>query len=157
MARLEGLLRRGLPVPVGRVPNRRSFLFIENLVSAIQTYLATSNPPTGRAWLVADEDVVSTETIVRAMAAAMNLRARVVHRQLTYLWRYFMFASFGWAINQLKAGRAIRLSSWATGQYWQVVQLPHEASSEAVPPIRLMQVSYDDKGNVFKQTPRSRF
>ena len=28
MARLEGLLRRGLPVPIGRVPNHRSFLFI---------------------------------------------------------------------------------------------------------------------------------
>ena len=28
MARLEGLLRRGLPVPVGRLPNRRSFLFL---------------------------------------------------------------------------------------------------------------------------------
>ena len=28
MARLEGLLRRGLPVPVGRLPYRRSFLFI---------------------------------------------------------------------------------------------------------------------------------
>ena len=38
-----------------------------------------SDPPTGRAWIVADEDVVSTETLVRTMAAAMNLRARVVH------------------------------------------------------------------------------
>ena len=49
-----------------------------NLVSAIQAYLATSNPPTGHAWLVADDDVVSTETPVRAMAAAMNVPARVV-------------------------------------------------------------------------------
>ena len=30
-------------------------------------------------WIVADDEVVSTETLVRAMAAAMNLRARVVH------------------------------------------------------------------------------
>ena len=37
-----------------------------------------SDPPTGRAWIVADEEVVSTETLVRAMAAAMNLPARVV-------------------------------------------------------------------------------
>ncbi len=78
MARLEGLLRRGIPVPVGRLPNRRSFLFLGNLVSAIQAYLVTPNPPTGRAWIVADEEVVSTETLVRAMAAAMNLPARVV-------------------------------------------------------------------------------
>lgn len=79
MARLEGLLRRGLPVPVGRSPNRRSFLFLDNLVSAIQAYLMHPDPPTGRAWLVADEEVVSTETLVRAMAAAMGVSARVVH------------------------------------------------------------------------------
>ncbi len=48
-------------------------------MSAIQTYLTTPDPPTSRAWLVADEDVVSTETLVSTMAAAMNLRARVVH------------------------------------------------------------------------------
>lgn len=78
MARLEGLLRRSLPVPVGRKPNRRSFLFIDNLVSAIQAFLTHPDPPTGRAWIVADNEVVSTETLVRAMAGAMGLPARVV-------------------------------------------------------------------------------
>lgn len=79
MARLEGLLRRGIPVPMGHLPNRRSFLFIGNLVSAIQTYLTTPTPPTGRAWIVADDEVVSTETLVRkmCMAGAMNLPVRV--------------------------------------------------------------------------------
>lgn len=78
MARLEGLLRCGIPVPVGRVTNRRSFLFLGNLVSAIQAYLAHPGPPTGRTWVVADDEVVSTETLVRAMAAAMNLQGKVV-------------------------------------------------------------------------------
>ncbi len=78
MARLEGLLRRGIPIPVGRHANRRSFLYIGNLISAIQAYLAAANPPTGRTWNVADDDVVSTETLVRSMAAAMGLPARVV-------------------------------------------------------------------------------
>ncbi len=78
MARLEGLLRRGIPVPVGRVPNRRSFLFIGNLVSAIQAYLTHPGPLTGRTWVVADDEVVSTETLVRTMAAAMNVQVKVV-------------------------------------------------------------------------------
>lgn len=65
-------------MPVGRLPNRRSFLFIDNLVSAIQAFLANPDPPTGRAWMVADNEVVSTEALVRAMAAAMNVPARVV-------------------------------------------------------------------------------
>ena len=79
MARLEGLLRRGIPVPVGRSPNRRSFLFIGNLVSAIQAYFTSPDPPTGRTWVLADEEVVSIESLVRSMAVAMNLKARVVH------------------------------------------------------------------------------
>ena len=79
MARLEGLLRRGIPVPVGRTPNCRSFLFLDNLVSAVQAYLMHPDPPTGRAWMVADEEVVSTEALVRAMAAAMGVSGRVAH------------------------------------------------------------------------------
>jgi len=81
MARLEGLLRHHIPIPVGCVPNCRSFLFIGNLVSAIRTYVTSPNPPTGRAWIVSDEEVVSTETLVRTMCmvGAMNLPARVVH------------------------------------------------------------------------------
>lgn len=80
MARLEGLLQRGIPIPVGRLPNRRSFLFLGNLVSAIQTYLTTSDPVSGRSWLVADDEVVSTEALMQMMCMpeAMNLPVRVV-------------------------------------------------------------------------------
>ena len=52
-------------------------------MSAIQAYLTAPNPANsttaGRAWIMADDDVVSTETLVRAMAGAMGLPARVVH------------------------------------------------------------------------------
>ena len=78
MARLESLLQRALPVPVGRIPNHLSFLFIGNLVSAIQTYLTVSHPLSGRAWIVADGESVSTESLVRAMARAMNVTPRVL-------------------------------------------------------------------------------
>ena len=82
MARLEGLLRRGLPVPVGRVPNRRSFLFLDNLVSVIQAYLMHPDPPTGRAWMVADEDVVSTETLVRRCSKiTWSFRPKARHKE----------------------------------------------------------------------------
>jgi nucleoside-diphosphate-sugar epimerase len=78
MSRLEGLLRRGLPVPVATVPNRRSFLFIGNLVDAILTYLGAEDPPSGHAWLLADQAVTSTEELVRAMGRAMGIRPRII-------------------------------------------------------------------------------
>jgi UDP-glucose 4-epimerase len=78
MSRLEGLLKRGIPIPVEQQPNRKAFLFIGNLISVIQSFLSSKHPVSGNAWIVADEQVVSTEDLVRAMAAAMNLPGRVI-------------------------------------------------------------------------------
>ncbi len=47
-------------------------------IKRITVYQGVKGWPMKR-WIVADDEVVSTETLVRAMAAAMNLRARVVH------------------------------------------------------------------------------
>lgn len=79
MARLAKLLQRGIPVPVSALPNRRSFLFLGNLVDAISAYFKTQDPPTMKTWIVADEELVSTEALVRAMAEAMNISARILH------------------------------------------------------------------------------
>jgi len=78
MAKLEGMVRRGWPIPLGR-PNRKSFLFVGNLVDAFLTYLASADPPSGKAWLVADCPPASTEALVRAMGRAMGREARVIH------------------------------------------------------------------------------
>jgi len=79
MARLEGLLRSGLPVPLARKPNRRSFLFIGNLVGAIEAYLIAPDPPSGRTWILADEIPSSTEELLRAMGRSMGVRTRALH------------------------------------------------------------------------------
>jgi nucleoside-diphosphate-sugar epimerase len=79
MAKLEGLLRAGVPVPIGRVSNRRSFIFIGNFISAIEAYLSKAQAPSGRTWIIADESPSSTESLVSAMARAMGIKVRVVH------------------------------------------------------------------------------
>jgi nucleoside-diphosphate-sugar epimerase len=78
MAKLEGLIRRSLPVPVGFRPNRRSFLFVGNLVDAMVTYLAAAEPPSGRTWIVSDGQPASTEDLVRQMAKAMACQPHVL-------------------------------------------------------------------------------
>jgi UDP-glucose 4-epimerase len=78
MARLEGLIRRRLPVPVGLQPNRRSFLFVGNLISAIQAFLNADAPPSGKAWVVADQDYCSTADLVHWMGQAMGMPSRVL-------------------------------------------------------------------------------
>jgi|GEM_PF-406918 len=79
MAKLEGLIRAGIPVPLPRRPNRRSFLFIGNLVSAMETYLTAGDPPSGRTWILADPTPASTEDLVRALGRSMEIRVRLMH------------------------------------------------------------------------------
>ena len=78
MAKLEGLIRRSLPVPVGFRPNRLSFLFVGNLVDAMVTYLAAAEPPSGRTWIVSDGPPASTEELVQGIAQAMARSPRVL-------------------------------------------------------------------------------
>lgn len=98
MSRLAGLLSRGIPVPLGRTLNRRSFLFVGNLVDAIQTYLQAPTPVSGRTWMIADKEVASTEELILAMARAMQVNPRILRLPDGVLeWS----ARFGSLINRL--------------------------------------------------------
>jgi len=78
MARLVDLVRKGVPVPVTRTPNRRSLLYLGNLLSAVTTYLSSPSVPTGKTWLIADGEDWSTERLVQEIGRAMGLKARTI-------------------------------------------------------------------------------
>ncbi len=70
---LMGLVDRGLPLPLGRVANRRSLLGLGNLVDAIDRCL--SQPAAaGRSYLLRDGEDLSTAELVRRLAAALGRR-----------------------------------------------------------------------------------
>ena len=69
-------LRRGIPLPLGGIENQRSLIYVENLVDAI--VLVSTHPlAAGETFLVRDGEDVSTPTLLRAMAAALDVPARV--------------------------------------------------------------------------------
>jgi nucleoside-diphosphate-sugar epimerase len=68
---------RGVPLPFGRIDNRRSFLYVGNLAHAIVALLDAPTE-TGRTWVVADRELVSTRELVRRIAAAVGKPARLV-------------------------------------------------------------------------------
>ena len=75
-ARLLAALRRGLPLPLARLNNQRSFLYIGNLVDAIA--LCLSHPDaSGGVFEIADERPVSTPEFVRRMACTTGRPARL--------------------------------------------------------------------------------
>lgn len=68
---------RGLPLPFGALRNRRSLLYVGNLVDAVRHCLQHAGAA-DRTFLVADGEDLSTPALVRALAKALGRPARLV-------------------------------------------------------------------------------
>lgn len=77
MQRLLRLIATGLPLPLGAIHNRRSFMFIDNLVDAIVAVMRAGGPIRGR-FIVGDGTDLSTPDLVRALALANNRPVKLV-------------------------------------------------------------------------------
>jgi nucleoside-diphosphate-sugar epimerase len=75
--RLLGMVARGTPLPLASVHNRRSLIFVGNLVDAILA-VATAPQAAGRTYLVSDGEDVSTPGLIREMARALGRPARLL-------------------------------------------------------------------------------
>jgi nucleoside-diphosphate-sugar epimerase len=70
-------VERGLPLPLAAVRNRRSLLYLGNLVDAIM--LCVEHPAAaGQTYLLADDEGVSTPDLVRAIGSALGKPARLI-------------------------------------------------------------------------------
>ena len=78
MFRLFSAVRRGLPLPFGSVRNRRSFVHVDNVVEAVRAVLRT--PAAGdETFFVSDGADLSTPELVRRIATALGVRARLLN------------------------------------------------------------------------------
>lgn len=69
-------LHRGVPLPLAGIANRRSLVYVGNLVDAILR-CAEAPKATGRSYLVCDGAPVSTPELCRAIGAALGRPARL--------------------------------------------------------------------------------
>ncbi len=67
MARLLGLIRRGLPLPLGRIEARRSYVYVGNLVDLLIRCL-THPGASRRIFLVDDGEPIATKDLIRRLA-----------------------------------------------------------------------------------------
>lgn len=74
--RLLRLVDCSVPLPLASVDNRRSMLYIDNLVSAIARCLEVDSTLSGR-YFVSDGDAASTSVLIRDMAKALNRPSRL--------------------------------------------------------------------------------
>ena len=74
--RLAALVRRGIPLPLLAATEPRSYIGIDNLVSAL--LCVTSNPKAAdKVYLVSDNDDICTADLVRALASGVGRPARL--------------------------------------------------------------------------------
>jgi len=74
--RLMDIVTRGVPLPFASVANRRSLVYVGNLVAAI-THAIDAPRAAGRAYLVSDGEDVSTPTLMRGIADALGVASRL--------------------------------------------------------------------------------
>ncbi|MCP4372399.1 MAG: SDR family oxidoreductase [Deltaproteobacteria bacterium] len=72
--RLVSLVKFGIPLPFGCIKNRRSLIYIGNLIDAIRICMTNPNA-TGKTYLVSDGEDVSTPELIRRIGAASGRRA----------------------------------------------------------------------------------
>jgi nucleoside-diphosphate-sugar epimerase len=75
--RLMHAVQRGIPLPFAAVQNKRSLLYVDNLVDAIRVCLHHPQAA-GQTFLVSDGEDVSTPELIRRIARALNRTARIV-------------------------------------------------------------------------------
>jgi len=74
--RLLQLVDRNIPLPFQNINNRRSFIYIGNLVDAIIACCSNPNAK-GETFLVSDNEDISTPDLIRMIALAMNKKNRL--------------------------------------------------------------------------------
>jgi nucleoside-diphosphate-sugar epimerase len=75
--RLVRTVACGVPLPLAAIDNRRSLIYVGNLVDAIRTCLEHEGAG-GKTWLVSDAEDLSTPELVRRLARALGSPARLV-------------------------------------------------------------------------------
>ena len=74
--RLMRWVARGTPLPFASLANRRSLIYVGNLVAAVIACIE-ARAAAGKTYLVSDGEDVSTPDLIRAVAAALGVRPRL--------------------------------------------------------------------------------
>lgn len=70
-------VKRGIPLPLGAIHNKRSFVYVGNLVSIIMRCIEHPGAA-NQVFLVSDGNDLSTTELLRACAAALDVKARLL-------------------------------------------------------------------------------
>lgn len=73
---LLNIISKGIPLPLASICNKRSFIYVSNLVDALEV-CATHPKAAGQLFLISDGDDVSTPELIRRTASALGIPNRL--------------------------------------------------------------------------------
>jgi UDP-glucose 4-epimerase len=114
--RLVRLVERGWPLPLGAIRNRRSMVYVGNLVDVIA--LAVTGEAAGGTFLVSDGDDLSTPRLAMELAGAMGRKARLVAVPPTLLKLGGALAGMRAEIGRLVDSLAVDISETRARLSW---------------------------------------
>ncbi len=137
-AALVRAVARGVPLPLASIDNRRSLLGTGNLASALRAVIDSDpGPDRGRLmpYFVADAHAVSTPELVRAIARALRVPARLWPLPLGALRVAAGYAGRGEALARLADSLEIDTTSFGARFGWTPPRTLEEGLAEAVAPL----------------------
>jgi UDP-glucose 4-epimerase len=130
-ARLVRLVRAGIPLPLGAINNRRSFVGLSNLVDLLVTCLA--HPcATNQTLMVSDGEDLSTTDLLRRTAAACGVRSRLLPIPAWIVRKTADLCGKAWLGQQLCGSLRLDLSATRERLGWQPPVSVDSALREAV-------------------------
>jgi nucleoside-diphosphate-sugar epimerase len=129
--RLLQLVQRGVPLPFGRIVNRRSMVAIDNLVDFL--IVCTEHPnAAGGVFLVSDGLDLSTADLVRMIARAMGKNVLLVPVPATFITFAATIVGKAAAAQRLLGSLQVDITQTKDALNWKPVVTPQAAIDQTV-------------------------
>ncbi|MBW7470478.1 UDP-glucose 4-epimerase family protein [Marinobacter sp. F4218] len=111
-------LKRGFPLPLGGIRNKRSILFVDNLVDLVTVCLDHPDAA-GRIFLVSDGEDLSTPQMLRKLGSALGKPARLIPVPEGVLIQTMALLGRGAMANRLCSSLQVDISDTAKVLGWR--------------------------------------
>jgi nucleoside-diphosphate-sugar epimerase len=115
---LMRLVRMGVPLPLARIANRRSFVFLDNLLDLVERVIADRRA-LGRTFLMRDDAEPSTPELIRLIARGLGREARLFPVSPGALRKVMQVAGRGDDADRLLASFTVDDEATRTTLDWQ--------------------------------------
>jgi nucleoside-diphosphate-sugar epimerase len=112
------ILSKGIPLPLASVSNKRSLIYVGNLVDFLATCAVHPNAA-GQTYLISDGEDISTPELIRRTAAALGLPVRLFPVSVPLLAIAAKLAGKSGAVNRLTGSLTVDSSKARQELAWQ--------------------------------------